>query len=358
MRDQERFPNDGYDEGTIAQLLSHLQELRRAVPVNYMLKEKLKKQLLQRIQELEQERKRAQTSQKSGKARRLLLVTSGGLLLLLLAVCFGMWGDNTPSVRHYSVMTLATDGTEPLVDLNADGTVVAYVEDKRVVKTREPDHSQSQGTLVLSDGGGEYTAVAWSNRGKQLAVVEQAEEFSRLWIVSLADENRPSSKRLLKEEKGVVLGAPSWSQYDESIAYTRQTSDGTEEIWVSSTVAMQDWKLVEGTQPEWSPDGRLLAFVKQDTVHVMEVRSGAVTKLEAGVWPSWNNDDSLTFTTPDGKMKQAQMSQDPPEIRIVPIRRLGDGALVKAQWSSDRNHLLLTQKQKGETKTIISIASR
>ncbi|USG68091.1 hypothetical protein NDK47_12740 [Brevibacillus ruminantium] len=358
MRDQERFPIPGNDEGTIAQLLSHLQQLRRAVPVNYILKEKLKKQLMQRIAEMEQERKRLQQKEKGSKLKRLWLTAGGGVILLALSLYFGVWSSDVPSVQQYELLTLASDADGAIVGLNPDGSKIAYIADKTKVRMISLQEEKSKEALVLPATSGTYTAVSWSNGGKQLAVTELVDGFSRLWIVDLADKDRPVSKRLLKEERGVTYTSPSWSQYDESIAYTRRTSDGVEEIWVSSTIAMRDWKLVEGTQPEWSPDGRLLAFVKKEQVHVLEVRSGEVKQLEAGTWPSWNETNSVTFTTPNGKINQVQLGDASSESKVIPVRRLSEGELLKAKWSLDRKHLLLAQKRKGESTVTISIASR
>jgi TolB protein len=45
-----------------------------------------------------------------------------------------------------------------------------------------------------------------------------------------------------------------------------------------------------GRDPQWSPDGRRLAFEANGAVHVVRVRDRAVSRLRRGDWPSWSPD--------------------------------------------------------------------
>lgn len=356
MREENQNPRGYDDEQTVPMLLTHLKQLRRSVPVNYQLKSDLKKQLLQRMKELEAQKK---TSDVAGSKGRRTLIRAGlaTLLVSLAFVSYGWWTKDAVSIREHHLLTLPAESTVEQVDMDTSGTQVAYIVQSSVLRTLSLTKDQKPLTVKLPPTEGRYIALSWANHGKQIAVVEQQNQQARLWIVNLPDVYNMGSSRLLKEEEGVSYQSPSWSQNDDTVAYTR-TKNGVEEIWVSSTVSFQEWKLAEGSQPEWSPDGRFLSFRNGDKIHVMEMRTGKIMVLGEGQWPSWSTDSKLTYTTSEGKLAEVLLDEQPTVTREVTLFNRSSEKLIRANWSAKAKKLLLISHEEEPEALVISLASR
>jgi TolB protein len=356
MRDDDRYSVNDSRDATIAQLLAHLQLLRRSVPVNYQLKEELKEKLLQRMKEMERHKQHSQLAQNLRK-RRIAWWLSGGTVAIALAAVFAVWSSTDVKVRESSLLSLSGPMAVEQVDINANGSYLAYVAKDEKIHAMPLTDKAKEEMFGLPSIKGRYHALAWAHNNRQLAVVEKLDASTRLWVVDVPRDGAQNSSRLIKEESNVEYRSPDWSPDNERIAYTKIIG-GVEEIWVSSTLSLREQKLTEGSQPEWSPDGKLLAFVKQGSVSLMDLESGKVTPLGAGAWPSWNSAQTLTYTTPDGRLAEVRLDVQPPETKLMSIAKLSDDKLVRATWATDQKHLLLSQQSERENVIVISLATR
>jgi len=71
-------------------------------------------------------------------------------------------------------------------------------------------------------------------------------------------------------------------------------------IWVTNVQTGTPVRLTEGDSPSWSPDGRLIAFNRNNAVFVITL-SGNPEQLgrDAGTVPQWVSDDKLVVRRPD-----------------------------------------------------------
>ncbi|MED4910928.1 hypothetical protein P9761_22385 [Brevibacillus centrosporus] len=357
MKEEDRIPRDRTDEQTVTSLLSHLQEMRQAVPVNYQLKTELKKQLLQRMKELELQKTDSVVVKMPHSRKKLLRVCAAVMIAAITVGVYSWWEKDVLAVDKQGLLTLPAHTTEEQVDIDPTGKEVAYLVSPSVIRTVSVDEKKHPENISLPATAGEYRALSWANHNEQVAVVEQSGKQARIWIVDIPDQNNVSSSRLLKEEENVTYHSPAWSPGDETIAYTR-IKDGVEEIWVSSTVSFQEWKLAEGSQPEWSPDGRFLAYTKAGKVQVMEVRTGNISVLGDGKWPSWSQNAALTYTSPEGGLVEAQVDEKPFASKELELLNLFGEQVVRGSWSSEGNQLLVVHRDEQPKSLVISLASR
>lgn len=357
MNEQDQYPREREEEQTVASLLSHLQQMRRAVPVNYQLKAELKKQLLQRMKELDQQNKENLTAPVSGKRKKWMRIIASTILLGITVGTYFWWEKDMLAIEEHNVLSLPKQTTEEQIDIDPSGTQVAYIAPHALIRTLSLDEKRQPVTISLPPTKGDYRALSWANHSQQVAVVEQLQGQSRIWIVDMPDQNNLSSSRLLKEEDQVTYHSPAWSPNDETIAYTR-VKNGVEEIWMSSTISFQEWKMAEGSQPEWSPDGRFLAFARAGSIQVMEIRTGRVSVLGKGEWPSWNGDTTLTYTTPEGNLVEAQLDEEPVVSRELGVVSLAGDLVVRGNWAAEGKQLLLVHHDEQPDALVISLASR
>lgn len=357
MKEEDQYPHDHPEEQTIVSLLSHLQHMRRAVPVNYQLKADLKKQLLQRMSELELQNRKMDGIASQSKRKKWARIVVAAVAAVVVAGSLVCLQKDVLTVEAKGLLALPAHATEEQVDIDSTGNTVAYLAPQSVIRTLSLEEKKPL-SIALPPTKGEYKALAWANHSKQVAVVEQTAQQSRIWIVDIPDQTGTSSSRLLKEEQGVTYRSPTWSPTDDTVAYTR-IKNGVEEIWMSSTVSFQEWKMAEGSQPAWSPSGRFLAFTKEGNVQILELRTGKMKVLGKGSWPSWSSDSNLTYTTPNGHLAEAELDED----RLVAVKERDlmsptDDQIVRGNWASDGTQLLLVHHDRQPDSLVISLASR
>ena len=207
---------------------------------------------------------------------------------------------------------------------------------------------------VLAESGQAVKAdVAWrfTAREPQVVYIAPASEAHELWVKDLEGEPR-------------ALTATNGGIYDfavapdgESIAYTVVNESGGSDVWLMNRDGSTQWVVVECasdrcTAPDWSPDGRRIAYSRESAgiapgapngpprVWIFDRMSGASSPLYQdsqllGYGPSWS---------PDGK-RLAAWDGSVGSIRVVELNT-GDTLLLKSQsgvvgaWSPDGETML------------------
>jgi len=248
MKDEDQYPRGRgrKDDETVASLLTDLPHMRRSVPVNYQLKAELKKQLLQRMKELEGQKRDSVVIALPGKRRKQLRIICAIVIAAVTIAVYSWWEKNLLTVEAHSLLSLPKQTTAEQIDIDPTGTQLAYLSSPAVIRSLPLDEKKRSFTVSLPPTQGEYSALSWANHRKLVAVVEQDGQQARIWMVEIPDGNSSGSSRLLKEEDQLSYHSPTWAPNDETIAYTR-VKNGVEEIWTSSTVSFQKGKLAEGS---------------------------------------------------------------------------------------------------------------
>ena len=165
---------------------------------------------------------------------------------------------------------------------------------------RRPDIDLGDGRRWIRSGSDHRSPSgepSWSPQGDEIAYVSYTDES--IWVVGL---DGSSPRRLI--ERG---GGPVWSPAGDRIAYFSRRDfpgqDQRNEIYVANADGSEQRRLTdnawEDITPDWSPDGRRLAWISSldgpPHVFVMDADGNEPRQLTDGIAP----DDAARWS-PDG----------------------------------------------------------
>jgi Tol biopolymer transport system component len=133
------------------------------------------------------------------------------------------------------------------------------------------------------DGSLAYTAgqpLSSYAAGQPLSFYESAPAQMRIRVVG------PGGR----EGRTIATGSePDWSPDGSTIAYVRRTTD-TAAIYTIRPDGSGGRRLVAGSQPAWHPGGRSLAFAREHGIYVAALDGGNARRVVEGSSPAWSPD--------------------------------------------------------------------
>lgn len=231
-------------------------------------------------------------------------------------------------------------------------------------------------------------APAWSPDGKQIAYY--AEVGGKPADLFVMDADGSKSRQLTDTSE--AEGYPAWKPDGREIAFESHTSDGNFDVYVMNAdgsnvrrltrdprrdvapawspdgrkiVFMSDrgrrefnlyWMNADGTDveqltsgetdwfPQFSPDGRRLAFHRWDDVHVMDLETRKPTRLtvapDNGMYPTWSPDGSrIAFMSwRGGPAVIYTMNAD--GTNQAPLVQMASGSAIDPRWSPDGSSIV------------------
>jgi Tol biopolymer transport system component len=127
---------------------------------------------------------------------------------------------------------------------------------------------------------------------------------------------------------------PVWSPTRDQIAFVRQVGTGTLHIVVLDLISHKVRAVTNDRHdaylPAWSPNGKELAFVSQQTIRILDLVSGKVRRLGRGLWPAWSADGRYVaytrFTAGAPAIYERSAIGNAKPVRLTPQRIKADTA--------------------------------
>jgi TolB protein len=136
---------------------------------------------------------------------------------------------------------------------------------------------------------------AWSPDGDSLVFAPYS-ETGGLSLVDLTGEYLPWKNHEGDGDEYVSDRSPTWSPDGEWVCFSRYTETETA-LYLVRPGGGALRKLVDGDQPDWDPNGRVLAFDHDGDIYAIDVASGGVTRLTRTKAvesdPAWSPDGTL-----------------------------------------------------------------
>src|SRR5579884_1615452 len=193
---------------------------------------------------------------------------------------------------------------------------------------------------------------AWSADGTRIAysIGGSPSAGSGLWVMGEHGE-RPT--QLTFPPSGSSDSQPAWSPDDQQIAFTRTSSDGVGQVWVVNVDGSDPRALTSGSDskaPAWSPDGKQIAFQSgspfsgESSIDVMGADGSAPTQLtEPPSGVGWFVTDENPNWSPDGKQIAFDSNRSVEFTEHIytmtasggSITEIGDGPDYSPVWSPD-----------------------
>jgi Tol biopolymer transport system component len=220
-----------------------------------------------------------------------------------------------------------TQNEWPTFTISATGTLVYH--DASRVAWRLEWRDRSGRLLSVAAPEGEYSEPALSRDGRRVAYVEN---FTTLRLLDLA---RGTNTRLSFED--VDHFSSAWSRAGDWLAYAANKATGPgSEIYRHSTSGSGERELVYASDAgvvrgvSWAPDGRTLAFEENGDIFVLDLASGAVRTAVDTRGYAW----SPRFS-PDGRWL-AYVSDDSGRDEVYVTAADGAGGRIQASNSGAR----------------------
>lgn len=202
-------------------------------------------------------------------------------------------------------------------ELSPDGSKIAYTRGIATQTSGEADHIH----VIDSTGSGRpkqltegsFTATlwpTWSPDGSRLAFAQGEGDSSSIWVMNANGKNgRALTEDDLVEDATFTPDEfPTWSPDGERIAYTTFLPDGNDDIFVMNADGSSPTRLTSGPEydadPDWSPNGRLIAFSRDGDIYTMSPDGSGARQLTRGSArdgaPAWSRDGRwLAFARAD-----------------------------------------------------------
>ncbi|GAB6157143.1 hypothetical protein JCM39194_03430 [Desulfotomaculum varum] len=370
------------DDG-ISQLLNHMRQVREAVPVNRRLQAELRKKLLERQAELQQQKPAelitACGCQPGSLFRhpwfRPFLAVAAALLVLLACTVFWRFTGGTVYLEAagtpQELTRFWTEASDLQPAVSPDGSKILVVRGGSLVLLSD---TGMQLAYLEPPAGAVFRSPSWSPDGRQVALVlstDYSEEIKQLSVEEILSAgkagtfswHRPGSmdadrpRVMAAVESGAAAEISSASRQAITRYYSRLvygpdgkglvyvvTSLGkTPEVWYRN--ANGEEKLItEGDAPTWSPDGKHLVVQRPGRsgsyeLWLVNMETGGADLLGQGENPVWSDKGYLVFSTgkeqeriltflPNGE-PQFSVRQQVAEIRVAYLGKDGAPALKK-----------------------------
>ena len=320
----------------------------------------------------------------SGIAVALVLVLALGLALVS---CTSL-GGSSQSIVYVS----EAEGNPDVLTVDPESGESSVVKRGPSVETSPtwaPDGERI--ALVLDDGNGRDVVVVdsdgqggvlslspevdgresnegsprWNSAGDMVAYVSEQNGETDVYV---STQDGEVQTRITSGEGSELLG--DWSPDGQWMVFSRQGSDDVQGLWLRNPAGVNLLRLTEGadTDPVWSPDGDVIAFVRDDLgnydIYAVAPEDGEDWrgKMVVQRWlnstaeehsPSWSSDgDTLAFvTTRDGNAEiyTAELDDDEPPKRLT----INEASDTEPVWSPDGDRIAFVSDLFGETEILV-----